>query len=161
MWGPLGNHESWSPWESEPWDLHFGGQSLLQYGPLQIGHGAGGGLDAWGQSCLRCPLLSTIITSPSLFTWVPLGIFLRLCRSRSNTHAGVSAFPWSFFASYFPPHILYSNIPSEPVANSVLKTDLAQTPGFITHDKYLELTEWEIYLLRSFLLCTFGILSSR
>ena len=46
---------SWLSWESDPWGLHLRGQSLLQYGPLQTRHGAGGSLDAWGHSCLRCP----------------------------------------------------------------------------------------------------------
>ena len=64
----------------------------------------------------RVPLLSTVIASPSIFTWVPLGIFLRLFQSKSNSHAGASVFPLSFFASYLPPNILYCNIWSEPVA---------------------------------------------
>ena len=62
-------------WESDLWGLNLGGQSLLQCGPLRTRHRAVGGLDAWGQSRLRCPLLPTVITSPSLFTWVPLGVF--------------------------------------------------------------------------------------
>ena len=67
---------------------------------------------------LDVPLVSTVIASPSLFTWVPLGILLRLFQSRSNSHAGDSVFPWYFFfffGSYFP-LILYHNIPSEPAA---------------------------------------------
>ena len=48
----------------------------------------------WSWGWLRClraiplvvPLLSTVIVSPSLFTWVPLGIFLRLFRNGSHTH---------------------------------------------------------------------------
>ena len=65
-----------------------------------------------GQSLLRCragwlrclrpiplemPLLSTVITNPSLFTWVSLGIFLRLFQWRSNSHCwGFSLSPGSF-----------------------------------------------------------------
>ena len=64
---------------------------------------------------LEVPLLSLVIASPSLFTWIPLGILLRLFESRSNSHAGALVFPWSFFCSYFP-HILYHNTPSEPAA---------------------------------------------
>ena len=48
----------------------------------------------WSQGQLRClreiplevPLLFTIIASPSLFTWVPLDIFLRLFKNASHSH---------------------------------------------------------------------------
>ena len=60
-----------------------------------------------------------------------------------------------FLFSYFPPYILYHNIPSGPAVTVFLKTDLVQTPVFVTYSRYLELTEWEIYLLRSFLLLHF------
>ena len=113
---------------------------------------------SWGRlRCLRAillemPLLSSAITSPSLFTWVSLGIFLRLFQSSSNSHCwGFSLSSGSFFASCFPPCILYHNIPSEPAVTVFLKTDLVQTPVFVTYGRYLEPTEWEIYLLRLFL----------
>ena len=127
--------QSWLSWESDPWGLRLRGLSLLQCDPLQTRHGAKGGLDAWGQSCLRCPPPPFHSNNKSVpFHLVPLGILLRLFQSRSNSNAGASVFPWSFFffASYFPPHILYHNIPSEPVATVFLKTDLVQTPVFIT-----------------------------
>ena len=53
LWTPR-HLRSLLSWESNPWGLHLRGQSILQYGPLQTGHGARGGLDAWGQSSLRC-----------------------------------------------------------------------------------------------------------
>ena len=71
---------------------------------------------SWGQlRCLRAfllemPFLSTVITSPSLFTWVPLGIFLRLFQSRFNSHCWCFSLLPDFFFPYFPPHILYHNI---------------------------------------------------
>ena len=78
-------------WESDPWNLNLGGHSLFQCGPLQTGHGAGGIL-------LEMPFLPTGITSLSPFTWVPLGVFLRLFQSRSNSHCwGISLLPGSFF----------------------------------------------------------------
>ena len=105
----------------------------------------------WSQGRLRClraillemPILSTVIPSPSLFTWVTVGIFLRLFQSRSNSHCwGFSLLTGSFFffLVYFHPHILYCNIPSEPVATDYIKTDFVQTPVFIIYSRYLELT---------------------
>ena len=35
---------------------------------------------------IEVPFLSTVIASPSLFTWVPLGIFLRLFQDGSYRH---------------------------------------------------------------------------
>lgn len=69
-------------------------------GPLQTGQGLG------QLSCLRAiplemPLLSTVIVSPSLFTWVPLGFFLRLFQSRSNSLGLQSFLPGSLFPSIF------------------------------------------------------------
>ena len=60
----------------------------------------------WSKGWLRClrailleiPVLSTVIPSPSLFTWVTLGIFLRLFQSRSDSHCwGFSLSTGSFF----------------------------------------------------------------
>ena len=123
----------------------------------------------WSRGWLRClrailpemPFLPMIITSPSLFTWVLLGLFLRLFQSRSSRHCwGFSLLPGSyfiylFFASYFPPHILYHTIPSEPAVTVFLNTNLFQKPVFITYGRYLEPTEWQIYLLRLLLLLNF------
>ena len=69
----------------------------------------------WSRRQLRClrtiplemPLLSTVIASLSLFTWVPLGILLRLFQSRSNSHCwGISLLTGSFF--------LFSSLSSLP-----------------------------------------------
>ena len=60
----------------------------------------------WSRRQLRClraillemSVLSTVIASPSLFTWVPPGILLRLFQSRSNSHCwGISLLTGSFF----------------------------------------------------------------
>ena len=78
-----------------------------------------------------------------------------------NSHCwGFSLLPGSyfiylFFASYFPPHILYHTIPSEPAVTVFLNTNLFQKPVFITYGRYLEPTEWQIYLLRLLLLLNF------
>ena len=101
----------------------------------------------WGQLrslstiLLEAPLF-TAIANLSLSTWVPLGTFLRLFQNRSNSQfGGFSLLPGSFFASYFPPHILYCNILSEPAATIFLKANLVQMPVFVTYSRYLELTE--------------------
>ena len=44
--GTPGHLWSLLSWESDPWDLNLWGQSILQCGPLQTGHGAGGN-SAW------------------------------------------------------------------------------------------------------------------
>ena len=98
-------------------------------------------------SCLRAiplevPLLSTVIASPSLFTWVPLGIFLQLFKNVFHSHCeGFLPFPLSFFAFLSFPHIPHRNRPSEPVVTEYLKTDLVHTPVFVAYGGYLELTE--------------------
>ena len=100
---------------------------------------------SWGQlRCLRAfllerPFLSTVITSPSLFTWFSLGIFLRLFQSRFNDHC----WGFSLMPDFFPPIFLFifSTIISEPSVTVFQKTDLVQTPVFITYGGYLELTE--------------------
>ena len=97
-------------WESDLWGLNLGGQSLLQCGPLRARCRAVGGLDAWGQSCLRCPPSHSNNKSVP-FHLGPSGHFSWLFQSRSNSHCwGFSLLPGSFF----PPPILYHNIPSEP-----------------------------------------------
>ena len=140
VWGPLG---TFSP--------------VCLESPTPETFASGGSLSSsvvlcrWDRGRLRClkavllemPLLSTVIASPSLFTWVPLGIFLRLFQSRSNSHCwgfSLSTGSFFFFLVYFHPHILYCNIPSESVATDYLKTDLVQTPVFITYSRYLEPT---------------------
>ena len=54
---------------------------------------------------------------------------------------GASVFFLVLFSSYFPPHILYHDIPSEPGTTVFLKTYLAQMPVFVTYGGYLELSE--------------------
>ena len=109
----------------------------------------------WSQGRLRClraiplemPLLSTVIASPSLFTWVPLGIFLRLFKNGFHSHCnGFRPFLCLYLFIYFfaflsCPHISYHNRQSEPVVTEYLKTDLVHTPVFVAYGGYLELTE--------------------
>ena len=72
---------------------------------------------------LEVPLLSTVIARPSLFTWVPLGIFLGLFKNGSDSHyKGFLLFLCLCFLSF--PHIPYHNRLSEPVTIDYLKTDL-------------------------------------
>ena len=86
---------------------------------------------SWGQ--IRCqrripleiPLLSTVITSPFIFTWIPLGTFLRLFQCMSISHFGGFSLLSGSFIAYFPPHLLYHNILSEPAATIFQKTYLA------------------------------------
>ena len=74
---------------------------------------------------LEVPLLSTVIASPSLFTWVPLGIFLRLLKNVFHSHGeGFCLFLCLFFAFLSSLHISYYNRLSEPVVTEYLKTDL-------------------------------------
>ena len=108
---------------------------------------------SWGRPrCLRAiplevPLLSTVIASPSLFTWVPLGIFLRLFKNGFHSHCnGFRPFLCLYLFIYFfaflsCPHISYHNRQSEPVVTEYLKTDLVHTPVFVAYGGYLELTE--------------------
>ena len=115
---------------------------------------------SWGRlRCLRAiplemPLLSTVIASPSLFTWVPLGIFLRLFKNGFHSHCnGFRPFLCLYLFIYFfaflsCPHISYHNRQSEPVVTEYLKTDLVHTPVLIACSSYLEPTEREICLLR-------------
>ena len=51
------------------------------------------------------------------------------------------------------PHIPYHNRLFEPVVTEYLKTDLVHKPVLIAYGGYLELTEWEIYPLRSLFPC--------
>ena len=100
--GNPGHLQSWLSWESDPWSLCLRGQSLLRCRPLQTGHGAEGLLRCLKAVPFKMPLLSTVITSLSLSTWVPLGIFLRLFQSRSNSHCwGFSLLPGSFLPLIF------------------------------------------------------------
>ena len=102
----------------------------------------------WSRGQLRClraiplemPLLSTVIASPSLFTWVPLGIFLRLFKNGFHSHCeGFSLF--LCLSLPFFPHISYHNTLSEPVVTDYLKTDLVHTPVLIAYSRYLEPTK--------------------
>ena len=112
----------------------------------------------WSLGRLRClraiplegPLLSTVIASPSLFTWVPLGIFLRLFQDRFwQPLQGLLPVPLSFSTFLSFPPIPCRNRLSEPVATDYLKTDLVHTPVLIAYSRCLELIEWELCLLRS------------
>ena len=104
----------------------------------------------WGRlRCLRAiplevPLLSTVITSPFFFTWVPLGNFLRLFKNSSDSmasgHTRASACSFVFFCLSFP-QIPYRNRLFEPVATDYPKTDLVHTPVLIAYGGYLEPTE--------------------
>ena len=91
------------------------------------------------------PLLSTVIASPSLFTWVPLRIFLRLIQDGSYSHyEGFHLFLCLFLAFLSFPHIPYHNRLSEPVVTEYLKTDLVYTPVLIAYSGYLEPSEKSI-----------------
>ena len=101
----------------------------------------------WSWERLRClraillevPLLCTVIASLSLFTWVPLGIFLRLFKNGSDS-CYKSFHRFLFFCLSFP-HIPCHNRLSEAVARDYFKTDLVHTPVSIAHSGYLEPTE--------------------
>ena len=104
----------------------------------------------WSRGRLRClraiplevPLLSTVIANPSLFTWAPLGIFLRLFKNVFHSHGeGFRLFLCLFFALLSFLHISYHNRLSEPVVTEYLKTDLVYTPVLIAYSGYLEPTE--------------------
>ena len=146
-----GHLQSWLSWESDPWGLHLGRQSLLQYGPLQTGPGAGDGLVPEGNPAWDAPPFH----SNSKFIPFHLdssGHFSSGCfRAALTAIVGASVFFLVLSSYYFPPHILDHNIPSEPVSTDYLKTDLVHTTVFVTYSRYLELTKREIYLLRSFL----------
>ena len=109
VWGPPGTFGPDCPESPTPWGLKLWGQSLLRCGPLQTGHGARGCLRCLRAIPLETPLLPTVIRSPSLFTWVPLGIVPQLFQSRSNSHCwGFSLLPGSFF---FPIFLFSSSYP--------------------------------------------------
>jgi len=83
----------------------------------------------------------TVITSPSLHLGPSGHFFSGYFRMDLTAMLRLQSFAWFFFASYFPPHILYHTIPSEPAATVFLKTDWVQMPVFITYGGYLEPTE--------------------
>lgn len=90
---------------------------------------------------LEVPLLSTAVASPSLFTWAPLGIFLRLFKNVFHSHGEGFCLFLCLFAFLSFPHISYHNRLSEPVVTECLKTDLVHTPALIAYGRYLEPTE--------------------
>ena len=105
----------------------------------------------WSQGKLRClraillelPLLSTVIASLSLFTWAPLGIFLRLFKNKVRVRTAIkraSTSSFVFLCLCFP-HIPCHNRLSEAVATDYLKTDLVYTPNLIAYSGCLEPTE--------------------
>ena len=86
--------------------------------------------------------LSTAILNPSLFIWVPLGLFLELLKNVFHSHCeGFRLFLGLFLAFLSFPYIPYHNRPSEPVVTEYLKTDLVHTPVFVAYGRYLEPTE--------------------
>ena len=101
---------------------------------------------SWGQLRflraiqLEVPLLSTVIASPSLFTWVPLGIFLRLFKNGSDSHYnGFHLFlclSLPFFLSLISPAVI-----AVIVVTDYLKTALVHMPVLIAYSGYLEWTE--------------------
>ena len=111
----------------------------------------------WSRGRLRClraiplevPLLSTIIASPSLLSWVPLGIFPRLFKNGFHSHCE----GFHVFLCLSLPLFLFLIFPtlwlSEPVVTDYLKADLVHIPILIVYSGYLEPTEWEIYPLKS------------
>ena len=129
MWGPLG---TFSPvyLESPTPETYASGGSLSS-SVVICRHGAGA-LRCLKAIPLEVPLLSTVIASPSLFTWVPLGIFLRLFKNISQPLRGLPPVPLSFFCLSFP-HIPYHNKLSEPIVTDYLKTDLVHTPILIAY----------------------------
>ena len=70
----------------------------------------------WSRGRLRClraillevPLLSTVIASPSLFTWAPLGIFLRLFKNIFHSHGE----GFRLFLCLFLPFFLFLIFPT-------------------------------------------------
>ena len=103
----------------------------------------------WSRGRLRCqraipldmPLLSTVIASPSLFTWVPLGIFLRLFKNGFHSHCEGFRLFLCLSLPFFLFLIFCTIIDCEPVVTDYLKSDLVHTPVLITYGEYLEPTE--------------------
>ena len=89
--------QSQLPWESNPWGLHLRGQSLLQCGPLQTGHGARGSLDPdWDTP----PFHSDNKSFP--FHLGPSGHFSSGCfRADLTAVAGASVFGLVLFSSSY------------------------------------------------------------
>ena len=124
MWGPLG---TFSPdcLESPTPETYASEGSLSSSVVLcRLDMEWGGGRVGGGRQlrCLRAiplemPLLSTGIASPSLFTWVPLGIFLWLFKNVFHSRCeGFCLFLCLFYFAFLSfPHIPYHNRPSEPV----------------------------------------------
>ena len=140
MWGPLG---TFSPdcLESPPLKpMPLGAVSLPVWSFADR---------TWSRGRLRCLraiplkvlLLFTVIASPFLFTWVPLGIFFRLFKSVFHSHCEGFCLFLCLFLPFFPPPFPYRNRLSEPVVTEYLKTDLVHTPVFVAYGGYLEPTE--------------------
>ena len=78
--------QSWLSWESDPWGLHLEGSLLSTMVLCRLN------MELGQLRCLRAtsyemPLLSIVITSPSIFTWFPLGVFLfRLIHRSFHSH---------------------------------------------------------------------------
>ena len=78
---------------------------------------------------LEVPLLSTVIASPSFFTWVPLGIFLRLFKNRFHSHCE----GFRLFLCLSLPFFLFFIFPTitDHLSQLYLKTDLVHMPVFV------------------------------
>ena len=91
----------------------------------------------WSQGRLRClraiplevPLLSIGIASPSLFTWVPLGTFLRLFKKVFHSHCE----GFHLFLCLSLPFFLFLIFPTviDHLSQLYLKTDLVHMPVFV------------------------------
>ena len=158
MWGPLGHLQSHLPWESHSWDLCLRGQSFLQFFSnvvlFRLDRELRVALILEGNPAWGVPPSHSNNKSISFHLSSSRHLSSGCFRADLITIVVALVFCQVLFSSYFPLHILYHNIPSEPAA-TVLKTDLVQTPIVITYSRYLELTEWEIYFLRVLLLLNF------
>ena len=140
MWGPLG---TFSPdcLESPTPETYASEGSLSSRVVLCRPDIEPGRLRCLRSIPLEVPLLSTVIAS--LFTWVPLGIFLWLFKNVFHSRCeGFCLFLCLFYFAFLSfPHIPYHNRLSEPVVTDYLKTDLVHTPIFVAYGGYLEPTE--------------------
>ena len=128
MWGPPG---TFSPdcLESPTLETYASGGSLSSSVVFCRPDMELGWLRCLRAILLEVPLLSTVIASPSLFTWVPLGIFFRLFKNGSDSHyKGFCLFRCLSF-----PHIVSHNRLFEPVATDYLKSDLVHMPVLIAY----------------------------
>ena len=99
MWGPPGTFGPDCPESLTPGAYTSGG-ILYSNVFLHDQTGSQGQLRRLRATSLEMPILSTIITSSSLFTWVPLGIFLfKLIHNSFHSHDYSLGL---FFGSFLP-----------------------------------------------------------